>query len=335
MSTDAAPREGITRFEQLRLAREVLLAAAGGIQTIAGRLGYDFCRAAELVACCDGAVVVTGVGKAGLVGQKLSATLASTGSRSLYLHPSEAAHGDLGRVSPGDVAILMSYSGESLEVVRLLASFAELRVPMIAMTRSSQSSIGRQADVVIELGAVSEACPLGLAPTTSTTVMAAMGDALALVASSMRGFTRDDFARIHPAGSLGKKLARVEECMRSLAECRMARQDATVREVFGSQRKSGRRSGAILLVDEAGVLRGLFTDSDLARLFESRCDAALDQPIRMVMSAAPITIQKGSRLEHAIGVLSEHKISELPVVDAGGRPLGILDVTDVIARAAA
>jgi arabinose-5-phosphate isomerase len=271
------------------------------------------------------------MGKAGMIAQKIAATLASTGTRSHFLHPAEAVHGDLGRIRADDVLLVFSQSGETEEVVRLLPSLAEFGVRLIATTARRTSTLGRAAHAVVELGPLQEACGLGLAPSTSTTAMLALGDALALVTSRMRAFGREDFARFHPAGSLGRQLSKVDEFMRPLADCRVASQSDAVRRVFVDHSRAGRRTGAIMLVDRAGKLAGLFTDSDLARLFESKRDAALDRPIREVMTLRPSTAPAGSMMLDAVAIMAERKISELPVVDRRGRPQGMLDVTDVVA----
>jgi arabinose-5-phosphate isomerase len=275
-------------------------------------------------------VIVSGMGKAGLVGQKTTATLASTGTRAHFLHPAEAIHGDLGRVHSDDVVLMLSQSGETEEIVRLLPSLAELGVPLIAITARATSRLGRAADVVLSLGTLREACTLGLAPSTSTTAMIAVGDALALVVSRMKGFAAEDFARFHPGGSLGLQLSRVEEVMRPLQDCRVAADRLTVREVFVHLSRPGRRTGAIMLVDADGRLSGIFTDSDLARLFEANCDAAFDQPVRQVMTANPAKVEQGTRLPEAVEILRTKKISELPVVDEQNHPVGLIDITDVM-----
>lgn len=330
MTQAAAPLGDLTPFEQLSYAREIIRLEAQALEKVARRLDTRFCEAVSHLLACRGTVVVTGIGKAGLIGQKLSATLASTGTRSIFLHPAEAVHGDLGRVHRDDVVLVLSQSGETEEVVRLLPSLAALGVPIVAITGRETSTLARAAHVVIELGPLKEACPLGLAPSTSTTAMLAVGDALALVLSRMLAFGHADFARVHPAGSLGRQLAKVEDQMRGLTECRVAHDGQNVRQVFAELRRPGRRSGAILLVDGEGRLSGIFTDSDLARLFEARRDEAFDQPISRVMTARPRTVPLGSMLSDAVGILAEWKISELPVVDAAGAPVGLLDITDVL-----
>lgn len=320
----------LSREEQLQFARDILRLESETIAQVANRLDGSFCRAAECIYQCRGSVIVTGIGKAGQIGQKLSASLASTGTRSHWLHPAEAMHGDLGRIHPLDVVVILSQSGETEEVVRLLPWLREFGVVVIAITSESRSTLGQAADVTIALGPMLEACQLGLAPTTSTTVMLAVGDALALVVSRMRGFTREDFARFHPAGSLGRKLTRVEQAMRPLEQCRVARDSLSVREVFVALRVPGRRTGAIMLVDIDGRLSGIFTDSDLARLFERRRDGDLDGAIRNVMTARPVTVSCGTMLVDAVAIMAQRKISELPVVDPQGRPVGLLDITDVV-----
>jgi arabinose-5-phosphate isomerase len=298
---------------------------------VAQRLDASFCAAVELVYACRGSVIVTGMGKAGLIGQKITATLSSTGTRAHFLHPGEAVHGDLGKVRSDDVVLALSQSGETEELTRVLPSLAQFSGGVVAITSKRSSTLGQAAAVVLEMGPLQEACALGLAPSTSTTVMAALGDALALVVSRLRGFGPADFARFHPAGSLGRQLMRVEEAMRPLSECRSARDTLSVRQVLAGHRQRGRRSGAILLIDDLGRLAGLFTDSDLARLFENHRDAALDRPIQEVMTRAPCTVPAGSMLPDALAILAERKFSELPVVDAAGRPLGLLDITDLVA----
>lgn len=330
MSTDAVSLGDLSPFEQLSYAREIIRLEAQALEKVAGRLGLEFCRAVELLEQCRGSVVVSGIGKAGLIGQKISATMASTGTRSFFLHPAEAVHGDLGRLRDDDVVLVLSQSGETEEVVRILPSLKQTGLPIIAVTARATSTLGRAADVVLELGPLQEACPLGLAPSTSTTAMLAVGDALALVTSRARRFGRGDFAKFHPAGALGRRLSNVEDRMRPRDECRIARQSSTIREVFSAQGKPGRRTGAIMLVDDDGFLSGLFTDSDLARMFESRRYEDFDRPIAQVMTARPTTVVAGTLLADAVAIMADRKFSELPVVDSRGRPLGMLDVTDLV-----
>jgi arabinose-5-phosphate isomerase len=239
-------------------------------------------------------------------------------------------HGDLGMVHPDDVALILSHSGESEEIVRLLDPLRPLVRGIIALTGNAGGTLARKADVAIVYGPLEEVCPLKLAPSASTTAMIALGDALAFVLSQEREFTHEDFARFHPAGSLGRKLLKVEAVMRQGSELRIDAADKTVRGVFAGSHHAGRRTGAVMLVDEAGRLCGLFTDSDLARLIEARRDAELDRPIREVMTADPIAVPLGVRVGDAVELLRRHRISELPVVDGDGKPVGLIDITDLI-----
>jgi arabinose-5-phosphate isomerase len=316
--------------EILQFGREVVAAEARALVDLVEKLDRSFYRAVDLLFKLNGNLIVTGIGKAGLIGQKLAATFASTGTRAHFLHPAEAFHGDLGRLHPYDVVLVLSQSGETSEVVQLLPSIEKLGVPVIAITAHSESTLSRASQVTIALGSLDEACSLGLAPTTSTTAMLAVGDALALVVSRLRGFGTEDFARLHPGGALGLKLSHVEDYMRDLDNCRVAKAEDTIRQVLVSSTKPGRRSGAILLTNRQGRLAGLFTDSDLARLIEHRNDAALDRPVSEVMTSGPTTVGVGESMTAAIDVLAQRKISELPVVDAEGCPVGMIDVTDVV-----
>jgi arabinose-5-phosphate isomerase len=317
-------------LQQVRLAREILRDEAAAILSLSDRLGDEFCRAVDVLFNCAGSVLVAGIGKAGLIGQKLVATLASTGTRSHFLHPAEAMHGDLGRIHRDDCLLVLSFSGETEEVLRMLPSVLEFGTPIVAMTGNLNSSLARSAKVTLHLGNIREACSMGLAPSTSTTAMLALGDALSLVMAQMRQFGPRDFVKFHPGGSLGRQLTSVDEVMRPLNECRVASADLTVREVFTTLSRPGRRTGAIMLVDAAGKLEGIFTDSDLAKLLESGRDTAIAEPVRNVMTRNPKSIRSGAALSEAWDTLAGRKLSELPVLDAAGRPLGLVDITDVL-----
>ncbi|MEK6234544.1 MAG: KpsF/GutQ family sugar-phosphate isomerase [Planctomycetales bacterium] len=331
MSSEARARSAeFIPFERIREGREIIRQEAEALMEIASRLGVEFSQAVDLVCGCEGSVIVTGVGKAGLIGQKIAATMASTGTRSHFLHPTEAFHGDLGRIGSRDVVLALSYSGETEEVVRLLPILREADAPIVAVTSSRDNALGRGAEIVLPLGTLREACPLGLAPSVTTTAMLAVGDALALVSSRLRGFRKEDFARFHPGGSLGRKLSKVEDEMRPREECRIAEDSITVRRMLVQVSRPGRRTGAVMLVDPQGMLTGLFTDSDLAKLLEHRDDQALDQPVGEVMTPKPCAVELGSLFGDAVQVMGQRKISELPVVDHQGKPAGIIDVTDVL-----
>ncbi len=316
--------------DALLLARQIIEAEASTLRTLAELLSEDFSQAVKLLLRAKGAVVVSGMGKAGHVGQKIAATLCSTGTRSYFLHPAEAIHGDLGRIHPEDIALVLSASGETEEIVRLIPSLQKLGAALIAVTCKPESTLARGATITLDLGPIQEACPLGLAPSATTAAMMALGDALALVVSQARGFSAEDFARFHPGGSLGRRLAKVEEFMRPLTECRVARENQTLRSALVNQSRPGRRTGAIMVVNEAGKLTGIFTDSDLARLLESRREAFIDQPISQVMTGSPQSVLSGTLLPAACEILAAKKISELPVVDSAGQPLGLVDITDIV-----
>lgn len=316
--------------ERLAYAREIVRGEAAGLLSVADRLNESFLHAVELLHRCPGRVCITGTGKSADVGQKIAGTLNSTGTRAYTLDATRAVHGDLGMIHQHDVVVALSQSGETEEIVKLLPSLRQMALALIAVTSKENSTLAQSADVALILGPLDEVCPLGLAPSTSTTAMIAVGDALAFVLMKMREFTHEDFARFHPAGSLGRKLLKVEAVMRQSNELRVAVASKTIREVFAQEKRLGRRTGAVMLTDDDGKLTGLFTDSDLARLFEQHKDAAFDQPIRNVMTPNPITVSLGTRLTDAVDILRQRKISELPVVDAVGKPIGLIDITDLI-----
>ncbi|MFM8250562.1 MAG: SIS domain-containing protein [Planctomycetota bacterium] len=327
---ESACGAGIDPDTILEWGREIVRVEAAALADLTERLSTEFVTAIRLIAECRGSVIVTGMGKAGLVGQKLAATFASTGTRSHFLHAGEAVHGDLGRIHRDDLVLVLSASGETEEIVRLLPSLQDLGTHVLAITGQPNSRLGQAATITLDLGSLREACVLGLAPSTSTTAMLALGDALALVVSRVRGFGRGDFARFHPGGSLGRKLAKVNEVMRPLADCRVAAETATVRDILVQVRRPGRRTGAIMLLDPQGRLTGIFTDSDLARLLERKQDAAIDGPIHQVMTRNPRTIPSGAAVSEAITLLADRKLSELPVIAADGTPAGLIDVTDLM-----
>ena len=319
-----------THLEQLRAGRAILATEGQALVELSRSLDPRFCTAVDLLSQCRGCVIVTGVGKAGLVGQKTAATLSSTGTRAYFLHPTEALHGDLGCVGAEDLWLIFSNSGETEELTRLLPIIRNQRQAIIAITASDASTLGTQADATICLGRLIEAGAHGLAPSTSTTAMLAIGDALALVASQRKQFSPQQFAGFHPGGSLGRRLASVKDVMRPVDQIRVAADNSTIRQVFVSRSRPGRRTGAVILVNDLGQLSGLFTDSDLARLLEQRRDTQFDRPISEVMTVRPLTIGPDAILEEALQLLSAKHVSELPVVDAGGIPLGMIDITDVI-----
>jgi len=317
----------------LESARQVLRSEAAALTEVADRIDDSFTKVVTLFARCAGRIAVSGIGKSADVAQKIVGTLNSTGTRAFLLDATRALHGDLGMLHPNDIALVLSHSGESDEVVRLLPPLRKLVSAVVGLTGNSTSNLARFADAFISYGPVVESDPLALAPSTSSTVMMALGHAIAFTLSKIRQFTAEDFARYHPGGSLGRKLATVASCMRQGSDLRIARQDATVREVYVSARRHGRRTGAVMLVDDLGRLAGLFTDSDLARLFERRADSWFDEPIAEVMTRSPIMISPEARVAEALEMFRARKISELPVVNNEGHPIGLLDITDLIGLA--
>ena len=326
----AAPRD--TALD-LAYAREVLRLESLAVGAIAERLNGGFLRAVELVLGCTlrgGRVVVTGMGKPGFIAQKLSATFSSTGTPSLYLHPAEALHGDLGRLMTGDLVLALSNSGETDEVVRLLPALKRMGMPIVALTSDPKSQLARAAAVVLEIGPNPEACPLGLAPTTSTIALLALGDALAMTVLHRRGFSLEQFAELHPGGALGRRLTRVREVMRTGRANPVVRADAPLREVVAVMTRTEGRPGATSVVDHKGKLCGIFTDGDLRRLVEAG-DVDFSRPVSSVMGKAPRTVEPDDLVSTAADLLRERKVDQVPVVDPQGRVVGLLDVQDLLA----
>lgn len=287
--------------------------------------------AIDLLERCRGHVIVSGMGKSGLVGAKISATLTSLGQPSSALHPAEAVHGDLGRVRKGDVTMLLSYSGETEEVVNLAAILKADDVPMIGISSSHESSLARLSTVHLSLGDLTEACPLKLAPTASTTAMLAVGDALALALSRRRNFGADDFQRRHPGGMLGAGLRPVAQVLRFKVghNLPVVRDDVTVREAC-TQTSTGRRPGAVVLVDEQGRLSGIFTDGDLRRLM-LQDPGGMDRRISEIMTRRPEHLVMDDLVRDAVRLMRENRHDEIPVLDRDGKPVGLVDVQDLIA----
>lgn len=318
------------QFRQLHRARRVIRNEWETLRILETTLNDSFVQSVATLSQLRGSLIVVGIGKAGWIGQKLSATFASTGTPSHFVHPAEAIHGDLGRFRGDDIVLVLSNSGETEEITRLLPHVKRRVQSVLAITSKPESTLARQADICLLLPRTDEACSHRLAPTSSTTAMLALGDALAMVVSDERQFRAEDFATLHPGGALGMKLKQVEDAMRPIEQCRITSIDGSIREVIVAVAKPGRRSGAMLLVDDLGCLVGLFTDSDLARLLEKRDDRVLDEPIKQHANRKFISCRRGLRLAEAVSIITERKISELPVVDESNRPLGMLDITDIV-----
>jgi len=311
-------------------AREVIRAEADAIAQLGARLNGAFARAVDMVLACPGRVVVTGMGKPGFIAQKISATFASTGTPSLYLHPAEALHGDLGRLVPGDLVLALSNSGETDEIIRLLPAIRRLGAPIVAMTSGPRNSLADRADVVLEIGPVPEACPLGLAPTASTIALLAMGDALAMAVQHRRGFSTEQFASLHPGGALGRQLLRVRDVMRTGERNPTVRADTSLRDTAAVMTRTEGRPGAASVLDAEGKLIGIFTDGDLRRLVQ-RGEVDFARPVSHVMGKSPRTVRPDDLAISAAEMLRETQVDQLPVVDGEGRPVGLLDVQDLLA----
>ena len=312
----------------IKRAREVLQIEAEAIRQLIPRVGKSFMAAVNLLVGCKGRVIVTGIGKAGLIGQKLSATLASTGTPSHWVHPVEATHGDLGRITKHDIIITLSNSGETEELTRLLPVIKHIGARLITLTGHLNSTLAKHSDVILDVRVSREACSLNLAPTSSTTAMLAMGDALAVVVAERRKFKERDFALLHPGGQLGRKLLlRVRDLMRTREANPIVPEYAKVREVLLAITKA--RAGCASIVDARGRLRGIFTDGDLRRHLDSN-GTLTHQHVRDVMTRRPKTIRADRLAVEALRLLQEHKIDELVVVDSARRPVGLLDVQDLL-----
>lgn len=315
----------------LSYGREILRAEAEAIVRLADELGADFERAVQLITAMpeEGRLVISGMGKAGFVGMKISATFASIGIPSFFLHPAEAVHGDLGRYARRDVALLLSNSGETPEMLRTLPHIRRIGCPVISITASTDSTLAKHSDVVLPIGKITEAGPLGLAPTTSTTVMLALGDALVMSIFSGREFTREQFAFFHPGGNLGRSLVLVSEIMRRGEELCVIRENISAREALHRISSTAGRPGAAAVVDASGTLCGIFTDGDLRRCLE-RVEGFLERPIAEVMGKTPKTITAGKLAQEALRVMSDHKIDQLVVIDEKKSPVGMVDIQDVV-----
>lgn len=309
-------------------ARRVLEIEAEAVHALVDRVGEDFARAVELVLGTEGKVVVTGLGKSGLIARKIAATLASTGTPSIFLHAAEAGHGDLGVVHRSDAVLALSNSGESREILRLLPAFKRLALPVVAITGVPASTLGRAADAVLDVGVREEACPLALAPTSSTTAALAMGDALAIVLMERRGFREEDFASIHPDGALGRRLLRVAEIMHVGDEMPLVVATDPLRRAIAEM--SAKRLGHTGIVDADGRLVGILTDGDLRRLLQAGRADRLDAPVREVMTASPKTVGESSLGAEAVATMERYSVTALFIVDESGRPHGILHLHDLL-----
>lgn len=313
----------------LRIAKEVILDEAKALQTIAENVGAEFEHSVRTISQMEeiGRVIVSGMGKCSFIGMKISATLASIGIPSFFLHPAEAVHGDLGRFTRNDIALLLSNSGETGEILELLPFLTRVGCPVISMTAHNDSTLARNSLITLALGKHKEAGPLGLAPTTSTTAMLALGDALAMALLDLKGLSERDFAGFHPAGSLGRSLLSVNEIMRKGDELCIVSAHTACREVLQKISNTRGRPGAAIVTDENNILIGIYTDGDLRRCLNTG-EQFLEQPVSNHMGKDPKSVSPTTLVKEASAIMTEHRIDQLIVVDSNKEPIGLLDIQD-------
>lgn len=309
------------------VARKVLETESAAIRALISRLDESFDRAVELLASCTGRVVATGMGKSGIICRKIAATLASTGTPALFLHPAEAIHGDLGMLVSGDVVLALSNSGETGELVQLLETIKRLGLPLICMVGNPNSTLARSGDVVLDVGVNQEACPFGLAPTASTAAALALGDALAIALAQKKGFRMEDFARLHPGGKLGKRLARVSELMHTGDQIPKVPVEARMDEVIYEMSRKG--LGVTSVVETGDRLVGVISDGDLRRLLQREREQVLSRSAGQCMTRNPQTIAPDELATRALNIMEQRKITSLMVTDASGRIIGIVHLHDL------
>ncbi len=311
----------------LETARRVLRIEAQAIEGLLGRLDARFDKAVELLFQCKGRVVVTGIGKSGLIGRKVAATFSSTGTPSLFLHPAEAHHGDLGMLVREDVLLAISYGGETQEIIALLDTVKRLGIPLVTLTGNPRSTLAAASDVLLDISVKEEACSLNLTPTASTAASMAMGDALAIALLERRGFTPADFAALHPGGQLGKKLMRVENVMHSGDALPRVHVAAKMPDVIYEMSAKG--LGMTTVVDDGNRLAGVFTDGDLRRLMQKRKGESLELTVGECMTRTPVTIAPKELASAALNLMEQRKITSVAVVDSDRRVLGVVHLHDL------
>ena len=321
-------RTGFDPAQALALARQTFEIEAAAVLGLAARVGPEFANAVQAMLLCKGRVVVMGMGKSGHIGRKIAATLASTGTPAMFVHPGEASHGDLGMITAADVVLAISNSGESEELTAILPTLRRLQVVLVALTGGVQSALARHADLVLDTSVAQEACPLNLAPTASTTAQLAMGDALAVALLQARGFKPEDFARSHPGGALGRKLLTlVADVMRHGDAVPAVRPDASLGELMREMSVKG--LGASAVTDVQHHVLGIFTDGDLRRLIEKGVDLRAMRAAD-VMHASPRTLNAGALAVDAVALMEQHRITSVLVLDDAGRLCGALNTNDLM-----
>jgi arabinose-5-phosphate isomerase len=315
----------------IKLARQVITAEAEALSLLADNLDESFTKAVGLISGMDrvGRVVFSGMGKAGFIAMKISGTLASIGVPSYFLHPAEAVHGDLGRYTDADIAVLLSNSGETEEITELIPFLRRVGCPVIAISSNPESTLGRSADVTLKLINTAEAGPLGLAPTTSTTMMLALGDALAMALLEVKGLTEKDFAGLHPAGSLGRSLLTAADIMRKGQAMCVVNENTNCRDVLHQITNTRGRPGAAIIIDNNWKLSGIFTDGDLRRCLD-KGSSFLDDPVSMFMGKSPKSITPDTLVKEATAIMNRSKIDQIIVVDGENRPVGLIDIQDAV-----
>ena len=307
--------------------KEVINVEISALKQVAELIDESFSKAVDFVLKCKGNVIISGVGKPWFIAQKISATLASTGTLSFPLHPADALHGDIGRIREGDVIVVLSNSGSSDEITRMIPVIKQFGAIMIAMTSRPESPLGTQADIVLNMGKIDEACPLGLAPSASSTALLALGDALALAVLKARNFTKEDYAKFHPAGALGRKLMQISEIMRDLSRTPVMQPDASAEQVIVEITKH--RAGAAYFVDKAGKLLGIFTDGDLRRNLQTNSDFMM-KSISKFITENPRVIKPDALISEALKIMKNSRIDEIPVVNDDNVLLGYIDAQDIL-----
>ena len=315
----------------LKYAKEVIINESEAINRMSAIVDDSFEKACELIFSCKGSVILSGIGKAGIIGQKISATLASTGSPSHFLHPAEAVHGDLGRLRAEDVVIILSFGGETDEVSRMINLVKKQGVRMIGITGKKNSTLAKYSDVLLCMGQVNEACPLGVAPSVSTTCMLAIGDSLALTVMKARNFGVEDYVKFHPGGSLGAKLMTVEQSMmfKPGEKLPIVDKDMTIEKMLEAT-KEVKRHGAVIAVNSNGELAGIVTDADLRRHIADKGAESFDSKVNEIMTEDCKRIKADALAAEATALFHKHRIDELPVVDSDGKPIGMIDVQDIL-----
>ncbi|THE11029.1 KpsF/GutQ family sugar-phosphate isomerase [Bacillus timonensis] len=316
------------KVDYLTTVKEVLEKEAYAILELHDSVGQSIENAIDLILECKGRLIITGIGKSGIIGRKINATMASTGTPSLFLHPAEGLHGDLGMVTSDDLLLAISNSGESDEVLQMLPSIKKIGAKIISITKKPYSTLALKSDIVLSIGNVQEACPLGLAPTSSTTVTLALGDALAIALLEARGFKKEDFALFHPAGSLGRKLLlTVNDVIEDTKHNPVVFETATVKEALFQMTAQG--LGGVSVINKEGKLIGILTDGDIRRAL-AKSNTVFDMDVAELLNPKPISIQQGALAEEAVQLMEKNEVNVLPVVDLANRPIAMVQVRDLM-----